>query len=129
MEMNIDAAKDALMHPTDEILETMRGASEEAQAAIASIAPANSALASLNGSNHNRSEEGAGSTSIQESNGHSQEYAAAPNANQTSDTAAGVNGTLKEDTARLQVVDEVSLLSLELNDNPADELPQDQQFT
>ena len=44
MNTSIDAAKDLLANPTDELKATMAGANDEARSAIASITPEDSSL-------------------------------------------------------------------------------------
>ena len=44
MNTSIDAARDLLAHPTDELKATMAGANEEARSAIAGITPEDSSL-------------------------------------------------------------------------------------
>lgn len=52
MELNIDAAQEALANPPREVVDTMHKAGREAQEAVASLAPSTSALAGsvINGS-------------------------------------------------------------------------------
>jgi hypothetical protein len=92
MELNIRAAQEALANPSDQVLETLQGASSEAQAAVASIAPRSSALASL----------GKPYGEVAAADG-----GAVDDAQRAS--AGGLDGAaaVQEDTARLQVVDEV----------------------
>lgn len=93
MELNIRAAQEALANPSEQILETMRGASSEAQEAVASVAPSTSALASIPSA----------SAAAGESQSSSATTAAAG-------AGARVDGPAEEqeDTSRLQVVDEVN---------------------
>lgn len=44
MNLNIDAAKDALLNPSEQVKETLAGASDEAKVAIQSILPEGSSL-------------------------------------------------------------------------------------
>lgn len=44
MNLSIDAARDALAQPTDEVRQVLAGASDEAKAAISSILPEDSSL-------------------------------------------------------------------------------------
>lgn len=46
MELNIDAAQEALANPPMEVVDTMHKAGREAQEAVASLAPSTSVLAS-----------------------------------------------------------------------------------
>lgn len=88
MDLNIKAAQDELENPSEAVLNTIAGASQEAKDAIASIAPQGSSLASMHQDSSNNTMNASHS--------------------QLADVVAtGVNGTLQEDTARLQVVDEV----------------------
>ena len=96
MDLNLRAAQDALSHPSEQVLETMRGASSEAQAAVASMAPSSSALASLSTNSNS-----AGAAASAQSNGTN-------GANDGGGAGQVGESTPQEDTSRLQVVDEVN---------------------
>lgn len=100
MDLNIRAAQEALANPSEQVLETMRGASSEAQAAVASVAPRTSALASIPASANAPDQ-------IDAANAPDAPSAAGP-AGASAVLAADTVPTEQEDTSRLQVVDEVN---------------------